>query len=331
MHTRSAGILPSILAVMAILGGAGPALSETVRFTLGTTNGAEDLSTRAMDSWRQAMEERSGGELVMEISAGGALGGDQELLQQLATDEIQAHIAGPVVLHRLVPKYQCLEAEYVYEDEAHGFKVWRGALGQEVSDALKEQYGIEIAAVGARGARQLTSNVPVRTPADLKGVKVRVTNPLRAEIFEAYGALPGSLPVSELYGALLQGVFDAQENPIPTIYGDRYYEVQKYIDLTGHVQSYNVVSVNSAFVDGLSPEHRQIFDDTLADAIAWLDAAVASDTGTLVEKMQAERGIEVIEPDVAAFLEIARPIVENFAAENCRPGLLDDVKAAAAE
>ena len=75
------------------------------------------------------MAEKSGGELMMEISSGGALGGDQELLQQLATNEIQAHIAGPVVLHRLVPAYQCLEAEYVYEDEAHGFKVWRGPLG----------------------------------------------------------------------------------------------------------------------------------------------------------------------------------------------------------
>lgn len=324
MHTNIAKAL-MIAAVLAAV----PARAETVSFTLGTTNGAEDLSTRAMDRWRQAMEEKSGGELMMELSTGGALGGDQELLQQLATNEIQAHIAGPVVLHRLVPQYQCLEAEYVYEDQDRGFNVWRGALGQEVSDALKKQYGIEIAAVGARGARQLTSNKPIRTPADLAGVKVRVTNPLRAQIFEAYGALPGSLPVSELYGALLQGVFDAQENPIPTIYGDRYYEVQKYIDMTGHVQSYNVVSVNSAFVDGLSPEHRQIFDETLDEAIAWLDEAVASDTGALIEKMKAERGIEIVEPDVPAFVEIARPIVEKFAAENCRPGLLDDVKAAA--
>jgi tripartite ATP-independent transporter DctP family solute receptor len=308
---------------------ASAASAQTVDFTLGTTNGAQDLSTQAMERWRAAMEERSGGDLVMEISSGGALGGDQELLQQLATNEIQAHIAGPVVLHRLVPAYQCLEAEYVYEDEAHGFRIWRGPLGQEVSDALKAQYGIEIAAVGARGARQLTSNTAIDTPDDLEGVKIRVTNPLRAQIFEAYGALPGSLPVSELYGALLSGVFDAQENPIPTIFGDRFYEVQKFINLTGHVYSYNVVSVNSAFVDELSDEHRAIFDETLAEAIAWLDSAVAEDTGKLIEQMKAERGIEVIEPDVAAFSSVAIPIVEAFAAENCRPGLLDDVRAAA--
>jgi TRAP-type C4-dicarboxylate transport system substrate-binding protein len=236
-----------------------------------------------------------------------------------------------VVLHRLVPAYQCLEAEYVMDDQDHGFKVWRGALGQEVSDALKEQYGVEIVSVGARGARQLTSNKPIRTPDDLEGVKIRVTNPLRAQIFEAYGALPGSLPVSELYGALLQGVFDAQENPIPTIFGDRFYEVQKYINMTGHVWSFNVVSANSEFLSSLSPEHRAIFDETLAEATAWLDQAVTEDTGTLIQQMQEQRDVEIVEPDVAAFAAIATPIVEAFAAENCRPGLLDDIRAAASE
>jgi TRAP-type C4-dicarboxylate transport system substrate-binding protein len=139
MHT----ILKASVAFMCLVC-ASTALGQTVNFTLGTTNGTEDLSTRAMDRWRVAMEEQSGGELVMEISSGGALGGDQELLQQLATNEIQAHIAGPVVLHRLVPKYQCLEAEYVMDNQEHGFRVWRGPLGEEVSEALKAEFGIEI-------------------------------------------------------------------------------------------------------------------------------------------------------------------------------------------
>lgn len=133
--TRLASGLIAILAAAASV--PSPAAAETVNFTLGTTNGTDDLSTRSMDRWRQAMAEASGGELVMELSTGGALGGDQELLQQLATNEIQAHIAGPVVLHRLVPQYQCLEAEYVYADQEHGFRVWRGDLGREVSDALE--------------------------------------------------------------------------------------------------------------------------------------------------------------------------------------------------
>jgi tripartite ATP-independent transporter DctP family solute receptor len=308
---------------------AGPASAQSVRFTLGTTNGAQDLSTRAMERWRDALRERSNGRLQLELSIGGALGGDQELLQQLATDEIQINIAGPVVLHRLVREYQCLEAEYVIENEAHGFRIWRGPLGREVSDALRRRFRIEIVGVGARGARHLTSKRAVREPADMRGLKVRVTNPLRAQVFQAFGALPGTLPVSELYGALLQGVFDAQENPIPTIFGDRFYEVQRYINLTGHVWSFNVITASSAFLARLSPEDRRLFDETLGEAIRWLDEAVARDTDELVARMREQRGIEVIEANVPAFSAIARPIVEQFAQANCRPGLLDDVRRAA--
>lgn len=303
------------------------AVAETVTFTFASTNGPKDFSSQAVVRWQTAMKEASGGELDMTYIPGGALGGDQQLLQQLATNEIQLHVAGPVVVHKLLKQYQCMEAEFVYDDEDHGYRVWTGDLGREVSKALEDEYGITIVGVGLRGARQLTANKPVRTPADLEGVKIRVTNPLRTEVFAAYGALPGPLPVSELYGALRQGVFDAQENPIPTIWGNKFYEVQQSINLTGHVISYYIISANQSFVDGLSDAHREIFDRTLADAVEWLNEKVRNDTDSLLEKMKAE-GVEVVSPDVAAFRDIAAPIVQAFAAENCRSGLLDDIAAA---
>lgn len=306
-----------------------PALANEVKFTFATTNGMEDLSSRAVLRWKEQLEKKSGGQIQMVFSSGGALGGDQELLQQLATNEVQMHVAGPVVVHRLLKDYQCLEAEYVYVNEQHGHRVWTGPLGREVSDKLKERYGIEIVAVGTRGARHVTANKPIREPADLKGVKIRVTNPLRSQVFAAYGALPGPLPVSELYGALRQGVFDAQENPIPTIFGDRLYEVQKTINTTGHVWSYNIISANSQFLKSLSPEQRAIFDETLKEAVDWLDKAVASESGELVAKMNREQQTQLVEANVAAFRTIAAPIVEKFAQTNCRPGLLDDIRKAA--
>jgi tripartite ATP-independent transporter DctP family solute receptor len=300
-----------------------------VRFTFATTNGLQDLSSRAILRWKEELEKRSSGQIKMEFSTGGTLGGDQELLQQLATNEIQMNVAGPIVVHRLVKEYQCLEAEYVYQDEKHGFRVWTGPLGKEVSDKLKARYGIEVAAIGARGARHVTANKAIREPSDLKGVKIRVTNPLRSQVFAAYGALPGPLPVSELYGALRQGVFDAQENPIPTIYGDRLYEVQKTVNLTGHVWSYNVITANSKFLESLKPDQRKIFDETLKEAVDWLNQAVANETDDLLAKMKQEQGTETIKANVAAFREIALPIVEKYAQANCRPGLLDDIRKAA--
>jgi len=314
------------LVLLAIIGLIVPAsYAETVKFTFATTNGPKDFSSLAMVRWQKAMKEASKGELDMTFIPGGALGGDKQLLQQLTANEIQLHVAGPVVVHHLLREYQCMEAEFVYKDEEHGFRVWNGPLRAELNKKLEEQYKITIIGVGSRGARQLTSNVPIRKPEDMKSVKIRVTNPLREAIFKACGALPGPLSISELYGALRQGVFDAQENPISTIWGNKFFEVQKYIDLTSHVWSYWIVSANKGFIDSLSQNQRKIFFGTLDDAIGWLNQTVKSETDTLLKKMVATGKVEVIQPDAAAFKKIAEPIVKKFAAEKCRPGILEEI------
>src|SRR3712207_2693441 len=138
---------PTLVLAAFLLGATTLPSAAQVRFTFATTNGLQDLSSRAILRWKDELEKRSNGQIRMEFSSGGTLGGDQELLQQLATNEVQMHIAGPVVVHRLAKEYQCLEAEYVDKDEQHGVRVWTGPLGKEVSDTLKDRFGIEIAAL----------------------------------------------------------------------------------------------------------------------------------------------------------------------------------------
>jgi TRAP-type C4-dicarboxylate transport system substrate-binding protein len=179
--------------------------------------------------------------------------------------------------------------------------------------------------VASRGARQLTTKKPVTKPSDLEGVKIRVTNKLRQKIFKAYGALPSPLPISELYGGLQQGVVEAQENPISTIWGNKFYEVQDYINLTGHVWSYWVISANNSFIESLSPEHKKVFFSTLDKEIQWLNNKVQTETDKLLQKMVDMGYVEVTHPDVKAFKKIADPIVREYAEEKCRPGLLDDI------
>ena len=317
--------LVCMLAIIGLLFPLGTAAAETVKFTFATTNGPKDFSSLAMVRWQKAMKEASNGELDMTFIPGGALGGDKQLLQQLSANEIQLHVAGPVIVHHLLREYQCMEAEFVYKDEEHGFRVWNGPLGAELSRKLEEKYKITIIGVGSRGARQITSNVPIRKPEDMKGVKIRVTNPLREAIFKACGALPAPLSIAELYGALRQGVFEAQENPISTIWGNKFFEVQKYINLTSHVWSYWIISANKGFIDSLDENQRKVFFGTLDDAIAWLNQTVKSETDTLLQKMVATGKVEVIEPDAAAFKKIAEPIVRKFADEKCRSGILDEI------
>jgi len=314
-----------ILVLAGLLLPFGAVSAKTVKFTFATTNGAKDFSSLAMVRWQKAMKEASNGELDMTFIPGGALGGDKQLLQQLSANEIQLHVAGPVIVHHLLREYQCMEAEFVYKDEAQGFRVWNGPLRDELNKKLEKKFNITIIGVGSRGARQVTSNVPIKEPADMKGIKIRITNPLREEIFKAYGALPAPLSIKELYGALRQGVFEAEENPISTIWGNKFYEVQKYINLTSHVWSYWIVSANKTFIDSLTPDQKKIFFTTLDKEIDWLNQTVKNETDTLLQKMVATGKVQVIEPDVAAFRKIAEPIVQKFAAEKCRPGILEEI------
>lgn len=320
----------SWLAVAVALGGLTYAqAADARRITAATTLSSKDVSTQALEHWAQLLEKRTDGGLTMNVIPGGTLGGDREHLQQLSSGEIDINLSSPVALQHVAPQYQCLEAEYVYEDEEHGFKVWRGAVGQEVSKRIQDQYGIEIVGIGRRGARHVTANRPVKVPSDLKGVKMRVTNNLRAAVFGAYGALPAPLPLSELYGALRQGVFDAQENPLATIYANRFHEVQNHIILTGHVWTYNIVLANSQFVQSLSPEERKAFDETLDETMAWLHDAVGKEDDRIRAEIEKNPDVSFIEPDRAAFRAQARPVLAKYADENCRPGLLADVDKAA--
>ena len=314
-----------ILVLVGFLLPVGAVTAKTVKFTFGTTNSPKDFSTIAMTKWQKDMKAASKGELDMNMVTGGALGGDKQLLQQLAANEIQVHIAGPVVVHHLAKEYQCMEAEFVYKDEEHGFRVWNGPLRYELNKILEKEYDISIIGVGLRGSRNVTSNVPIQKPEDMKGIKIRVTNKLRQSVFKEFGALPAPLSFKELYGALRQGVFEAQENPISTIYGTKLYEVQKYINLTQHVYSYWIVSANKTFLDSLTPKHREIFDKTLKDATDYLNNLSRTGKQDLLDKMEATGKVKVIQPDVAAFAEIAKPVVAKYAAEKCRPGILEEI------
>lgn len=304
---------------------AGAAEAQTM--TMATVLNQNDVSVQAMEEWSRLLQERTDGEMQLNILAGGTLGGTRELIQQLSAGEIDINLSSPVVLQFAAPDYQCLEAEYIYESEYHGFAVWRGEIGEQASAAMKENYGIEIAGVGRRGSRNVTANVPVEQPSDMQGLKMRVTNDLRAEVFSTYGAQPAPLALSELYGALRQGVFDAQENPLSTIYSNRFHEVQDYISLTEHVWTYNIVYVNSDFYEGLDEEKRQIFDETLSEATDWLYDAVEEENAEIRTAIEESGETTFVEPNVAAFREAARPVLQEYAAANCREGLLEDVNA----
>jgi tripartite ATP-independent transporter DctP family solute receptor len=151
--------------------------------------------------------------------------------------------------------------------------------------------GIEVLAWWENGFRNITNNKhPIVKPADLAGIKIRVTpDKVRLATFERLGAQPAPLAFGELYSALQQGVFDAQENPLSIIDASSFYEVQKYVSMTGHIWGAACLTVSSMTWAQVSPEDQAIVKEA---AVKWGNAQrqmVADNEGRADREAEIER------------------------------------------
>jgi TRAP-type C4-dicarboxylate transport system substrate-binding protein len=167
----------------------------------------------------------------------------------------------------------------------------------------------------------------VRTPADLVGFKLRVPeNDVFKAMAEAWGAKPTPMNFGELYLALKQNVVDGQENPLPTIKSGKFEEVQKYLVLSGHIITPRLVVVNEAFWQGLPPGDRTIIQNAVANGIAWQNAELIKQEGTLVDTFKAA-GMTVITPDPKTFRDPVIAKVPKMFEAKWGPGTYDKIQA----
>jgi tripartite ATP-independent transporter DctP family solute receptor len=168
--------------------------------------------------------------------------------------------------------------------------------------------------VWENGFRHITNNKhPIVTPADLKGIKLRVPEgKWRVKMFQAYGANPSPMKFSEVFTALQTGVMDGQENPFAQIASAKFYEVQKYLSLTGHVYTPSYLVVGTKKWAGYPADVRKVLDETAKDTQAYVYGKAAGDDEDLLVKMKAA-GIKVNDANKDAFIAASKPVYEEFA------------------
>jgi TRAP-type transport system periplasmic protein len=187
----------------------------------------------------------AGVDLQVSVFPAAQLGNEAELLEQLVAGELDLAIAGPSFLAMWHPPLGVLDAAFAFADLEDMLDVAGGPAMAPHWDELRERYGVRVLGTWAYGARHITSNRPIRSPDDLKGFRLRMPG---ARIFQESGAALGASPMpmafSEVYMALQQGIADGQENPVPVIQSMGFHEVQRYLTMTGHIQSSVQVLIN---------------------------------------------------------------------------------------
>lgn len=225
---------------------------------------AETQSTHiaARDVFKKYVEEKSGGKITVELYPNGQLGGDREAIEAVQLGTIQMTIPAAAVVSGFEKKFQVFDLPYLFKSKQAAYKAMDGELGQKLNELLVP-LGLKNLAYGENGYRHISNNKkPIEKPEDLKGLKIRtMENPVHMATFKALGANPTPMAFGELYTALQQGTVDAQENPIPLVYTSKFYEVQKYYSLDGHVYAATVVLINNDFFNSLPKDFQQIVVD----------------------------------------------------------------------
>ncbi|HEX5077597.1 MAG TPA: TRAP transporter substrate-binding protein [Geminicoccaceae bacterium] len=316
---RAAAVLAAIAAL------ASPAAAQTIiKAGIEATQGS--LVYDIMTFFEQDLEQRLPGEVDFVLFPGGTLGKDIDVMNGLKLGTHEMSIACSPV-QSLEPTLGIFEAPFLITDRETAKKILLGPIGEELLANLGEK-GIIGLALTELGFRQITNNVrPIRTVEDLQGLKIRIPNtPFRKVTFEALGANPTPIAFGETYAALRQGVIDGQENPLPSIYGAKFHEVQDYVTIANYLFTPCTIMASPIYFNAWPEEVREAVQASAKAAAEYSFERGAELDAEYIEEMR--KTSEVNEIDIESFREAARPLWQQVG-EQVGPDLMQRVVEAA--
>lgn len=254
--------------------------------------------------FKEDLAKSTDGRIEVEIFHSGSLFTQAETLPALLRGYLDFAYTTAAWLSDYFPEFSMFSAGYLFKDYEHMSKVMNGEIGEELFNKVVEKLGIRPLACFYFGARQVNLRdigVEVRTPEDLKGVKLRMPSS-SAWLFlgEALGANPTPLSFKEIYLALKTGTIDGQDNPLPTIKTLKFYEVTKYISLTHHVIDTMWFCVNEKKWQEMDSELQEKIYVAINKARRKNDELTLKEESELVSFFE-DQGLIIIEPDIEAF------------------------------
>ena len=313
------GVLGVVLAAM-------PA-SAGMKINVGSTFGPGAPVYKGQEKFKELVEQRSKGAIEVLVHPLGAMGGERDVFEAMSTGGLEMGAMGSGDISIFFPKYLVFEVPYVLRDYDHFWKFWNGPMGKYINDVPLREKGVKTVAIVYRGPRNLTANRPVKTPADVKGLRLRLPEIKPwMEVWKSLGALPTPVPFQEVYMALKTGVVDSQENPPESIWSLKFYEAQKYMMRTEHIYSACKYQISMKWFNTLDKPTQDLIIKAWEDAAKYAnEMAVAADKD-FTAKLQKEGGMTYLEVDKAAFAKAVEPAMAMLDREVFEPGLLQKVR-----
>jgi len=289
----------------------------------GVNDNTTSIEYKVAAKLNEKLMELSGGQLKFDIFPDGQLGNAKEMVNQVMMGLLDAYQEPLGGLNQQIPELSILEMPYIVKDFDHLKRIVKSDWGKSILDRLEKNHNIKILDMTLFGIRQTSSNRPLRSMADYKGLRIRVpaSRGLR-DWAEAMGGRPTAIAFAEVYLALKTNTVDAQENPLPTIYSMKFYEAQKAIAIDNHLVQDKSILFSFKRWNSLSEKQQGWLKEAATVASAESVKLVTEQSESLI-KFFKEQGLEITYPDTAPMREAMKPYYEKFEAEKNIQGLTE--------
>jgi tripartite ATP-independent transporter DctP family solute receptor len=277
--------------------------------------------------FKEVAERISGGKLEVQVFGGAQLGGERDLLEGIKLGTLHMCI-GAGGLANFAPAYNVVQLPFLIKNQEHMVKIAEGPAGRLLSQRIEEQGGYKVLGYFSTGDSGIqTVKGPVRTPADLKGVKIRVMeNPALIESMRAMGANPTPLPFPELYTSMKQGVVEGATIDYTALWTTKVYEAVKYVTEPGFhfLAEPRPVLISAKFFASQPAEVQQWIAQAAQEASVYERSLFKERQAKAIEDLRA-KGIQFSKMDEAAFLATMKPVWQKVAASYKAEDLLDAI------
>lgn len=301
----------------ASLGLRAPAGAQKVRtLRFGSPQPADSLYSKAMVMFADEVAKLSANKMKVETYPGSQLGGVKEMMTSVQTGSLAMTIAVPAWYSNFIKPMDVFTLPYLVHSETRLRQALEGSMGEQVSK-LAEKANFKLLGWWLMGARHIVNNVrPVRKPADVAGLKVRVINSqVYMEAFRALGANTVVVDPAELYLALQQRVVDGFEYPLPDLIDAKLFEVSKYLSLDAHVTDFFVVSMNMKIWQDLAAEEQGVVKQAMKTSMDWQWSAQPAAIAKALQRLRGSLQVnDITSAERLEFIKATRPIYQKFEA-----------------
>ena len=316
--------LLGVLIGAALCFGASATLAADYTIKVAYENNPGEPIDKAVNEWARLFAQKTNGKGELRLYPSSQLGSKKDVMEQMKLGSAIITIADGGFFADYVPDFGILMGPYLGNDYKDIFKLAKTPWFAEMNTKLEAKGFHILTSNWLYGVRHMVTKKPVYTPADLKGMKIRVpNNRIQIDAMKTMGATPTPMALAEVYPSLTTGVIDGAENPIPVLYGQKHHEPAKYLILTGHLDNVSQWVTSQAYFAKLPADIKKALSESADEAGNFMTSTVQAAEKETIEKMKKE-GVTVIEVDKKAFRDAAKPTYTHF--PEWTPGLYDKVQ-----